>query len=673
MKKLFFNLNWSSQWIMRSTVWIFIVLLLVIPATCLSHADELKEKFYDDFENGVQTWKLDEGWQSVRIDNNSVLEGKGHTWVVLKKAGWDNYILSVKFKRISGNLHINYRRTVNDSIGLSRYFVALENNSLSLYKQQGDVFNYLDNAALALDSDWHQIEIRVYEGLVNVYIDSVLYLINEDENYLTFGGIAFETIEDSDYLLDEVRITEAAPDDVIDKPSAGQQNVAPNLYKPDVTHVGDLVLNGEEVMTIENQGYLQQGNVYINDNAKLIIRNSHFMLGRGDVPTIHVYINVAEKATLEIDNSTVIIETVGNQMSGLIVVRNSGTILMNDSPTSIHLLEMYDGARFTMTNSEMINGIGGLLQIAGGDTKIVNSTLGALGLSIPAEGECNISELKSGVYFESWDVHDIIPKADYDLVLEKTTILKDDLEPGPYERGWIFFADPDSHTKISNSEVRKVFIDIIGDTAVFDNLKIGIPSSMIYRDIELGDILMMGQWPFTIIDSDVTINNSNYLFLQPGGESNITLTNSHIVEFIPRNFHGMISFNNCTWTNAGEIIGGVSYHSIANDFSMKGSIAISSELKENLQWHDAQVTREYDVAITNQLGAPISGLTIKINGKTYVTDLSGKASFELVLDEYNYNQPEKMNVYNGNDLIAEEYIDFFTETPIRLTAKTTDD
>ena len=307
-------------------------------------------------------------------------------------------------------------------------------------------------------------------------------------------------------------------------------------------HSGDLVISGTETMTIENEKYLQQGNIYINDQAKLILRNSELAMDRGDVATIHVYIFVSENASLEIENSLIF------PRSGLVCVINHGNVSITDSPTSIHYFDMSRGAKLTMINSEMVYTIGGLLQVAGGDITLIDSTIGALGLWVPAGAHLNISGLESGGYYESWDVHDIIPEADYNLVLERTTILKDDftgdLKHGPYERGWLFFLDPDAHVRISNSELRKVFIDLKNENVSFENLKVGIPSSLKYRDIELTDITVMGQWPFTIMDSNVTISNSDYLFLQTRGQSTVSLIDSHMCEFIPRDFFGTMIFEN---------------------------------------------------------------------------------------------------------------------------------
>jgi hypothetical protein len=264
----------------------------------------------------------------------------------------------------------------------------------------------------------------------------------------------------------------------------------------------------------------------------------------------------------------------------------------------------------------------------------------------------------------------LIPDANYNITLNKVTVLKDDftgeLEHGPFERGWIFFLDPDSHVRLSDSELRKVFIEVRNDTAEFENLKIGEPSSLKYRDIILQNIVVEGEWPFTIIDANVTITDSNYLFLQPSGSSTIKLVNSHIVEFIPRNFSGTILFKNGSWSNAGEIIGDVEYHSKSNNFTISGSLKIDDSVRTNLQWKNAQVIREFDVILTDSQGNPINSGVIKIDGEEYITDETGLTKFSLVFNDTNYNQPIILEAWYLGKLIDQQDIDFFAETPIRL-------
>lgn len=433
-------------------------------------------------------------------------------------------------------------------------------------------------------------------------------------------------------------------------------------------HEGDLVIGGTETKLIENVKFFQKGNIYVRDTATLILKNTELMMARGSVPTIHVYIFVDPMATVIIDNSLVHPYTDG----GLVCLRNLGKVEMTNSPTQIHYFDMSGGAQFTMANSQMVYTIGGILQVNGGNTTVTDSTLGALGLNVPAGAHLDVTGLRSGVYFDSWDVHEMIPDANYNLVLQRTTILKDDftgaLEHGPFERGWIFFLDPDAHVRISDSELRKVFFDLRNVTTAFQDLRIGVPSSLTYRDIVLTNVVVNGEWPFTITDSNVTITNSNYLFLQPSGSSTVSLINSHMVEFIPRDFFGTMIFEYGLWTNAGEIIGGVPYHSMANDFVIKGSLKIEG-VREHLQWKNAQVTREFDVVVSDFLGAPVNGIVIKVSGQNYVTDETGKTKFNITFTDTNYNQPTTLEAWRSGKLFASQGVDFFTETPIRLSTE----
>ncbi|UCE99922.1 MAG: LamG domain-containing protein, partial [Planctomycetota bacterium] len=226
---------------------------------------------------------------------------------------------------------------------------------------------------------------------------------------------------------------------------------APRGFVPDVTHSGDLVIDGTETMIIENVKYLQEGHIYINDQAKLILRNAQLAMARGDVVTVHTYIFVSRNASFEVENSLIFPAPEGQ--GGLVVVFNSGRVDITDSPTCIHYFDNFKGAQLTMNNSAMVFTIGGLLQVGGGDMRLTDSVIGALALRVPAGAHLDVKGLKSGVHFESWDVHDLIPEADYNLVLENTCILRDDftgeLKHGPYERGWLFFVNPNAHVRIS--------------------------------------------------------------------------------------------------------------------------------------------------------------------------------------------------------------------------------
>lgn len=266
----------------------------------------------------------------------------------------------------------------------------------------------------------------------------------------------------------------------------------------------------------------------------------------------------------------------------------------------------------------------------------------------------------------------MIPEAGYTLIIDNSDLLKDDLKGplkyGPYERGWIFFLDPDCYARISNCELRKVFLDVQNDTAEFHDLKVGAPSSLTYRDIQLKDVTVMGEWPFSVTNGNITIYDSNYLFLQPSGRSTIHLVRSHMVEFIPRDFFGTLICDHARWTEAGEIIGGVSYHSTANAFTIKGSLTISG-LRENLQWKDARVNREFTVHLTDHVGKPIAGAEVRVGESAYFTDSHGIARFTIQFDEANYASPTEITVWEHGVLIMRREIDFFSPSPIDIIVK----
>ena len=437
-------------------------------------------------------------------------------------------------------------------------------------------------------------------------------------------------------------------------------------------HSGDLIIPENMTRTIADEKFFQKGNVYVRDHATLVIKDSEFMMARGDVPTVHVYFFVDPGAKLIIDNSKIYPPPPSLSEPGLICVMNHGDVEIRDSDTQIHYFDMSGSARFTMSGSRMVNPIGGLLQVTGGETHVTDFTIGALGLLVPAGAHLNVKNLHSGMHFDHFDVHQMLQEADYRLILDNTTLLKDDLageyKYGPYERGWIFFLDPDCHARISNCELRKVFIDVRNETAEFHDLKVGTPSSLTYRDIVLKDVTVMGEWPFTITDANVTIFDSNYLFLQPSGRSTVRLVRSHMVEFIPRDFFGTLICDHARWTEAGEIIGGVGYHSNANAFTIRGSLTISG-LQENIQWKDAQVNREFEVHVTDHSGKPISGAEVRVKGSVYRTDQNGIARFSVLFDETNYASPTEVTLWKNGASVGHRDLDFFSASPIVIMVK----
>lgn len=164
--------------------------------------------FSEDFESGSQNWNLEEGWHLERIDNNNVLLGIGHVWARLTYGSWDNYALRAKFKIVHGTIHFNFRHTELDG-SQNRYFIGISSTNLYLNKQIEVEFYDLTGIFLSpqLGDGWHEIEIRGYGNILNIYLDNTLLLVYKDDNNpILSGTIAFETLEESEVLIDEVEI-----------------------------------------------------------------------------------------------------------------------------------------------------------------------------------------------------------------------------------------------------------------------------------------------------------------------------------------------------------------------------------------------------------------------------------------------------------------------------------
>jgi parallel beta-helix repeat protein len=184
------------------------------PEETIPTETEAKTLFLENFESGIQNWSLEEGWYLERIGNNTVLKGRGHKWARLENRGWDNYAFKAKFKLIQGTIHFNYRHSELED-GPHRYFIGVSSDVLYLNKQIGNKFYDLAEASIKLDNGWHEIEIRGYEDIINIYIDDNIHIFYKDDDPILSGSIAFETLEDSDFLIDDVEIRETLPSDIV--------------------------------------------------------------------------------------------------------------------------------------------------------------------------------------------------------------------------------------------------------------------------------------------------------------------------------------------------------------------------------------------------------------------------------------------------------------------------
>ncbi|MFQ5922730.1 MAG: hypothetical protein ACE5M4_07780, partial [Anaerolineales bacterium] len=154
--------------------------------------------YSEDFEDGqARDWTLEPGWQVSQEGGNFVLHGQGHRWANLTQgATWGNYSFRFRLKLLSGAVHINYR--LGEDGQFTRYFFGFHEGGLHLQKQIDDNSTFISETEQFHRPDaWHTVEIKGFEGHMQVFVDGELELDTTDADPLLQGTIAFETLDDA--------------------------------------------------------------------------------------------------------------------------------------------------------------------------------------------------------------------------------------------------------------------------------------------------------------------------------------------------------------------------------------------------------------------------------------------------------------------------------------------
>lgn len=626
-----------------------IILLLLVSVfifTLVPSAKALEtEIITENFESSTENWMLEDGWKVVQKEEELVLSGNKHSFATFVGASGVVQTLEAKINLVRGGIHLNIREDTPG--GRSRYFVGLRGGHSYIQKEQTMNFQELttSNEGISLN-EWHEIKIEIIETRINVYLDGKLLLSAQDPAMLTEGSISFETLEDSLAYISDVRITSLVPET--------RQLQAQDLF-PEGIHQGDITLEGREVLVLEQGEFEQFGNIYLKDSSHLIIRDSTLKISRYQRLLNHWGIHLEDRASLEVENSKLMPSS--GETLFIIYARDRTKVNLKNSPTKVHLFSMFGNAKAIVENSEIVGEIGGLVSAYdNADIKVINSKIGAVNLYIPNGVTFEASGLRTG-FFENWNLHKDtkIEGINYNLTLINTELVEDTIGPGPFERGWPTFIDSGAKVKIKDSELRKVVITLNNEKAEFSNFYLEKPSNFDYKDIFLENVKVMGQWGVFIHgNSDVVVRDSDAFWTFIFDEANLTLINTHMNEFDPRNFKGKLIFDNAKWDTAAEIIEN-------NDFTMKGTIEIGEI--GGFSWETSKVTRTYEL-----MGKPNSEITLK-KGEEIVwqgkTDEQGKASFNITFDDTTFDDTWLVQDNFGH----KNEIGFFSKTPFDIQQK----
>lgn len=188
---------------------ITLVLILLFPLQQYARADEYA--YQEDFEDGqARDWSLDPGWEVLTDQDNHVLAGVGHAWARSNQAFAGDYDLEFRLKLLQGVIHLVYR--LND---VGRYFIGFHEAGSYLSKQYWpDVFqdDLIQKKVQHSVNTWHQIKIMGAGNTLKLYVDGEQEWIYTDQEPLQSGSFAFETLDDSSFYIDDIKVlTPASP------------------------------------------------------------------------------------------------------------------------------------------------------------------------------------------------------------------------------------------------------------------------------------------------------------------------------------------------------------------------------------------------------------------------------------------------------------------------------
>ena len=197
---------------MKVRVWlrhvlVFLGLLLAIP-TSVSQTTQLtgsvEEALYsENFEDGkAQDWELEGNWKVIQDrDGNFVLRGQGHEWARYLGDSWGDYTFKLRLKLVRGRIHLNFRNA--DCL---RYFIGVQEERIDLNKTQpcGTHRELRARERFFSPGRWYEIKIVGKGNKIEIFVDGWSVLSFTDPSPILYGTIALETLEDSEFYVDDI-------------------------------------------------------------------------------------------------------------------------------------------------------------------------------------------------------------------------------------------------------------------------------------------------------------------------------------------------------------------------------------------------------------------------------------------------------------------------------------
>ena len=441
-------------------------------------------------------------------------------------------------------------------------------------------------------------------------------------------------------------------------------------YWIEITHEGDLIIDGAQTYVIENCTYIQTGNIYVRDSAKFSARHARLQINQTLLWQCEFQVQgygileledtiLASDFSLDfnfLDYSEITFNKVtlntGERFSILNFYHHSKANVYNFTSQGGQIFGFHDYSEAYIENSiiEHMNPT----ETSG--IEVSNSSIGVLTVGFTHGSIGDVNDLKGG-FFEYLDLKEKVSSSyhAYDLKLNKTFV----------EQVWLS-AWYDSKTTISDSILQNFGLSVpSGISVTLEDL-----GPRFYELKEIGEITLnktsISGWIISM-DADIicTISNSE-ASLALGSNPYLYIVNSvvNLIHTPGGNFVGSLHFDNTTWRDGIMIFG--------SDCYIYGNISFRDFTR--ILWQSNNVTRNYNVIAKNTNGDAMENveLTLYDQDNTVIwngtTDSYGKSNFNITFTDSNYTATLRLETVKGN-YSATIGVSFLSDTPIVLTMR----
>ncbi|MEA3349009.1 MAG: CARDB domain-containing protein [Chloroflexota bacterium] len=165
--------------------------------------------FQDDFQDGQSDgWNITAAWYVQQSEDVYTFEasGSGGAWVPTG-GNWSNYAYEASAQLDTGSLLLSFNLTKT-----GRYLLRLDEAGLYLVKEYpAKNYSVLAQTGPVSLGEWHNLNIRAYDGHIQVYVDQDLWVDYNDTAPLSKGTIAVTAQEGSQVAVDDVLVTKTGP------------------------------------------------------------------------------------------------------------------------------------------------------------------------------------------------------------------------------------------------------------------------------------------------------------------------------------------------------------------------------------------------------------------------------------------------------------------------------